>query len=119
LTLGRVTGRLTGGTGSFGASLTGGAAGGGVGAGTVVVGGGVDTGELVVGGGMDTGELVVGGGVDTGEFAVGGAVGATTTGSRVTVTVPVLPSGLLGVLAGGFLDTGVLGEMRRVKRLGR
>ena len=107
--LGRVTGRLIGGTGSFGASLTGGAVGGGVGAGGVVMGGGVGAGELVVGGGVDTGGL-----------AVGGAVGATTTGSRVTVTVPAPPPGLFGVLAGGFLDTGgVPGEMCRVRRLGR
>jgi hypothetical protein len=72
-----------------------------------------------VGGGVGAGEVVTGGGVDTGELVVGGVVGATTTGSRVTVTVtvsglvtvPVPPLGLLGVLAGGFLDTGVLGEM--------
>jgi hypothetical protein len=92
--LGRGTGRLIGGMGSFGASLTGGAVGGGAGG----------AGEVVMGGGVDTGELTV---------------GATTTGSRVTVTVTVPPPGLFGVLVGGLLDNGVLGEMCRVGRFGR
>ena len=78
-TLGIVTGGLVGSAGSVGA--------GGV---------GVESGAGGVGGG--------GGSLGTGELVVGGAVGAAAAGSRV---VPP-PAGMLGVLAFGFLDTGVL-----------
>gem|GEM_PF-5813539 len=85
LTLGSVTGGLTGSGGDVG----------GAGAGAWLTGG-------TVGGGVGTGELVVGG---------GGAAGGAATGSEAAGLVAL--TGVFGALAVGLVDTGVPGGVLR------
>ena|ERR1700680_277723 len=87
----------------------------GIGVGGTCTGGrltpGTGTGGLT-GGAGGVGVPVTGSGIGgVGEWT-GGGVGAGATGSRALERVPV--AWVLRVLAGGFPDTGVLGEVRTV-----